>query len=92
MVILNVLLLISALNIENVSDISKPKIDVVSLLLSTVAFGGLIYALSTLAETPFASPAVWAPLLAGIAALGLFIFRQLKMPEACGSHSSDISL
>lgn len=81
MVILNVLLLISALNIENVSDISKPKIDVGSLLLSTVAFGGLIYALSTLAETPFASPAVWAPLLAGVAALGLFIFRQLKMPE-----------
>ncbi|WP_203340223.1 DHA2 family efflux MFS transporter permease subunit [Planococcus beijingensis] len=81
MVILNVLLLISALNIENVSEISKPKIDVGSLLLSTVAFGGLIYALSTLAETPFASPAVWAPLLAGVAALGLFIFRQLKMPE-----------
>jgi len=81
MVILNVLLLISALNIENVSDISRPKIDVGSLLLSTIAFGGIIYSLSTLAETPFANPAVWAPLLAVVAALGLFIFRQLKMPE-----------
>lgn len=81
MVVLNMMLLIGALKIENVSNISKPKIDVGSLLLSTIAFGGIIYSLSTLAETPFTEPNVWAPLLAGVAALGLFIIRQLKMPE-----------
>lgn len=81
MVILNILLLLSALKIENVSDISKPKIDVLSLLLSTIAFGGIIFSLSTLAETSFTEPIVWAPLLAGAAALLLFIIRQLKMPQ-----------
>ena len=81
MVILNTLLMIGALTIENVSDISKPKIDIGSLLLSTIAFGGIIYSLSTLAETPFTEPIVWAPLVAGATALGLFIIRQLNMPQ-----------
>lgn len=81
MVLLNALLLIGALTIENVSDITKPKIDIGSLLLSTIAFGGIIYSLSTLAETPFTEPNVWAPFLAGAIALGLFIIRQLKMPQ-----------
>ncbi|WP_142828612.1 DHA2 family efflux MFS transporter permease subunit [Planococcus soli] len=81
MVALNALLLIGALKTENVSDITKPKIDVVSLLLSTIAFGGIIFSLATLAETPFTEPTVWAPLLAGVIALLLFISRQLKMPQ-----------
>ena len=81
MVMLNILLLLGALKIENVSDISKPKIDVLSLLLSTIAFGGIIFSLSTLAETPFTEPIVWAPLVTGVAALLLFIIRQLKMPQ-----------
>lgn len=81
MVALNVLLLIGALQTENVSDITKPKIDVISLLLSTIAFGGIIFSLATLAETPFTEPAVWSPLLAGVIALLLFINRQLKMPQ-----------
>lgn len=81
MVALNLVLLIGALKMENVSDITKPKIDVGSLLLSTIAFGGIIYSLSTLAETPFAEPIVWIPLLAGAAALLLFIVRQLKMAQ-----------
>ncbi|MGH2316360.1 DHA2 family efflux MFS transporter permease subunit [Planococcus sp. SE5232] len=81
MVVLNLVLMIGALSMENVSDISKPKIDIGSLLLSTIAFGGIIYSLSTLAETPFTEPNVWAPLVIGAAALGLFIIRQLKMSQ-----------
>ena len=53
-------------------EITKPKIDFSSILLSTVGFGGLIFALSTMAEAPFSSPKVWAPLLVGIIALILF--------------------
>lgn len=67
--------------IVNVSEITKPKIDYLSIVLSTVGFGGTIYALSTLAEASFASPEVWGPLAAGLAALGLFIRRQLTLDE-----------
>ena len=80
MVVLNILLLIiGAPNMENVSDISKPKIDVLSLLLSTIAFGGIVYALATLADVSLTDVKVWAPLVAGVLALILFAVRQFKM-------------
>ncbi len=67
--------------ISNVSEITKPKIDFVSILFSTVGFGGLIFALSTMAEEPFSSPKVWGTLVAGIIALILFSARQLTMKQ-----------
>ena len=82
MMVLNILLLvIGAPRMENVSEISKPKIDVLSLLLSTIAFGGIVFALATLAELPLTDVKVWAPLVAGVLALILFTVRQFKMEE-----------
>ncbi|GAB3053752.1 lincomycin efflux MFS transporter Lmr(B) [Virgibacillus ainsalahensis] len=73
--------LYALIKIENVSEITKPKIDISSILLSTIGFGGLIYALSTMAEEPFSSPLVWGPLLVGVVGLILFGARQLTMKE-----------
>jgi MFS transporter, DHA2 family, lincomycin resistance protein len=75
------LIALAIAKIENVSEITKPKIDIGSIVLSTIAFGGLIFALSTMAEDAFSSPKVWVPLLAGIIALGLFVFRQEHMAQ-----------
>ncbi len=80
-IVLNILLLLGSLKVENVSIISKPTIDVASLLLSTLAFGGLIFSLATLAETPFTNLLVWGPLVTGIIALLLFVLRQLNMTQ-----------
>lgn len=76
-----VLTLFAAGKIVNVSQITKPKIDVLSIILSTIGFGGLIYALATMAEEPISSPQVWAPLLIGIIALISFGVRQMKMDK-----------
>ncbi|WP_047984635.1 DHA2 family efflux MFS transporter permease subunit [Ornithinibacillus californiensis] len=67
--------------ITNVSEITKPKIDVLSILLSSIGFGGIIYAFSTLAERSFSEPIVWSPLLVGVIALLLFGVRQFKMEQ-----------
>ncbi|HEY2419999.1 MAG TPA: DHA2 family efflux MFS transporter permease subunit [Neobacillus sp.] len=75
------LTLFAAAKITNVSEITKPKIDSLSILLSTIGFGGLIFALATMAEAAFSSPKVWAPLLVGIIALVLFGVRQMKMAQ-----------
>jgi MFS transporter, DHA2 family, lincomycin resistance protein len=75
------LTLVAVVKISNVSEITKPKIDLSSILLSTIGFGGLIYALSTMAEEAFSSPKVWAPLLAGVIALIVFCIRQMKMAQ-----------
>ncbi|WP_010097172.1 DHA2 family efflux MFS transporter permease subunit [Ornithinibacillus scapharcae] len=80
--VLYVFLVIGAIMvISNVSENTKPKIDILSILLSTIGFGGIIYAFSTMAEESITATIVWAPLLAGIVALILFGVRQFKMEE-----------
>lgn len=77
-----VLLTLAAVaKIVNVGEITKPKIDVLSIVLSTVGFGGLIYGLASMAGVPFSSPIVWGPLLVGIIALVLFGIRQNTMDK-----------
>jgi MFS transporter, DHA2 family, lincomycin resistance protein len=76
-----ILIALATFIMTNVSEITKPKIDSVSILLSTIGFGGLIFALSTMAEIPFTSAKVWGPLAVGVAALVLFVVRQLKMAQ-----------
>lgn len=79
-IVLNLLLFIfGAPKMENVSELSRPKIDILSLIYSTIGFGGVVFALATLAESSITEWIVWLPLLIGIAALVLFITRQFKM-------------
>lgn len=65
---------------QNVTTPRRSAIDVVSVILSAFAFGGIIYGLSQLGEasTGSAVPA-WLPLVVGVAALGLFVARQLVL-------------
>mgnify|MGYP003481887939 FL=1 len=80
MIVLNLLLLIfGAPKMDNISDLSRPKIDILSLVFSTVGFGGIVYALATLAEASISEAKVWLPLVVGVIALILFITRQFKM-------------
>nr|WP_029055017.1 MDR family MFS transporter [Sporosarcina ureae] len=67
--------------IDNVSQITKPTIDVISIVLSTVGFGGVIYSLSTMAEKSLTSAYVYLPLVVGFVSLLLFAVRQFKMKQ-----------
>lgn len=67
--------------ISNVSEITKPKIDLASIALSTAGFGGLVFALSALAEQSITAPVVFIPLIIGIIALIAFGGRQLSMDQ-----------
>ncbi|MEB6612736.1 DHA2 family efflux MFS transporter permease subunit [Staphylococcus pasteuri] len=81
--VLYVVILIIAINkVENVSEITKPKIDILSIILSTIGFSGIIFGLNMMAEQPFMNIVVWGPLLIGILALIVFVRRQftLKSP------------
>ncbi|MGC9615042.1 MFS transporter [Staphylococcus pasteuri] len=81
--VLYVVILIIAINkVENVSEITKPKIDILSIILSTIGFSGIIFGLNMMVEQPFMNIVVWGPLLIGILALIVFVRRQftLKSP------------
>lgn len=69
---------------QNVSKRTKPRIDLISLLLSTLGFGGIVFGLSKASDSKsggWSSPIVIASLIIGIAALILFVIRQLKMKK-----------
>ncbi|WP_090633176.1 DHA2 family efflux MFS transporter permease subunit [Neobacillus massiliamazoniensis] len=61
----------------NVSDTSKPKLDMIGIILSTVGFGGLLYGFSTAGDKGWGSAEVLTFLVGGVIFLILFIWRQL---------------
>jgi DHA2 family lincomycin resistance protein-like MFS transporter len=70
--------------IQNVSTPRYAPLDLVSVVLSALAFGGLIYGLSSFGESAAHSgeapmiPA-WAPVLVGVVAMAVFVHRQLGL-------------
>lgn len=74
--------------LRNVTDVTKPKVDILSILLSTVAFGGIVFGFSSLGESfmsehgkGWGEPKVYLTIAAGAIALVLFVWRQLKMRQ-----------
>nr|WP_238546067.1 MDR family MFS transporter [Tumebacillus flagellatus] len=68
---------------ENVTDVTKPRIDLLSVVLSTVGFGGVVFGFSKAGEgtSAWSSTVVIASLVIGLAALVLFTIRQLSMRD-----------
>lgn len=68
---------------QNVSNITKPKIDLLSIILSTIGFGGIVFGFSSAGEGSggWTSPKVIASLIVGVAALILFGWHQLRMKQ-----------
>src|SRR5699024_5605201 len=65
----------------NVSEPTKPKIDWISIIFSTIGFGATIYGFSSVGESEagFTSPDVLSFLVVGVLGITLFVFRQFKL-------------
>jgi drug resistance transporter, EmrB/QacA subfamily len=63
--------------LTNVSERSNPKIDVISVILSTVGFGAMLYGFSRAASAGWESAEVLLSIIGGLIALVLFVWRQL---------------
>ena len=57
------------------------RLDTVSLMLSTLGFGGLLLAFSDASSFAFTSPFIWGPLVLGILFLVLFVRRQNRVDD-----------
>ncbi|GAA1864713.1 MDR family MFS transporter [Brevibacterium marinum] len=67
--------------LKNVTERTFPKLDVLSIILSTFGFGGLLYGFGTAGDAGWLSPEVIVPLAIGAVSLVIFIFRQLKLEQ-----------
>ncbi|WP_020006797.1 MDR family MFS transporter [Salinicoccus albus] len=67
--------------LKNITEKTDPKLDVLSIILSTFGFGGLLYGFSIAGSAGWLSPTVLLPLLIGGVSLYLFIKRQFKLEQ-----------
>lgn len=67
----------------NVGEVTKPKIDILSIVFSSVGFGAIIYGFSSAGESKegFLSPSVYMTIIIGIVSIVLFSMRQLKLKD-----------
>ncbi|HBC4765000.1 TPA: DHA2 family efflux MFS transporter permease subunit [Staphylococcus aureus] len=67
------------LSLPNITELSKPNLDKLSIILSTVSFGGLLFGFSTAGNLGWSHPMVYITIIVAIVILTIFIFRQLKL-------------
>ena len=67
----------------NITEITKPKIDWISLVYSTIGLGATIYGFSHAGESAdgFMTPSVFIPIIIGLIGILLFVLRQFKLDE-----------
>lgn len=63
--------------LPNVNNLTKPKIDIFSILLSTIGFGGLVTAVSMASNYGWGSATVLITLVVSLLVLAAYIYRQL---------------
>ena len=67
--------------LRNVTELKNPKVDVTSIILSTLGFGGILYGFSVAGDTGWLSWQVLLTVIGGGLILYFFITRQLKLKE-----------
>ncbi len=68
---------------QNVSTITKPKVDIFSIFLSTIGFGGIVFGFSSAGtgSGSWGQPIVIISMILGVIALVVFSFRQFKLEK-----------
>ncbi len=74
-----IVILLAHIYLKNVSEKEFPKIDMSSVILSTIGFGALLYGFSRAGSAGWESAEVIATIAAGGISLILFTWRQLAM-------------
>ncbi|MEI4770273.1 DHA2 family efflux MFS transporter permease subunit [Psychrobacillus sp. FJAT-51614] len=72
-------LIIGLSYLPNVNEVRKVSIDVLSVVLSTIGFGGIVYGFSVSGESGWTSSTVLGSIIVGVLAIILFCVRQMKM-------------
>jgi DHA2 family lincomycin resistance protein-like MFS transporter len=79
--IIIIAMILGSIYLVNVSTVTKPKIDFISIILSTIGFGGFIYGISGLSEQGGNIKIVALIFIIGIISLILFGIRQISLKE-----------
>ncbi|MBD8067860.1 MDR family MFS transporter [Bacillus sp. PS06] len=67
--------------LRNVTEVTKPKLDVLSIIFSSLGFGGLLYGFTSAGNFGWLNPITILTIGTGVLSLILFITRQLKLKQ-----------
>ncbi|WP_168119579.1 DHA2 family efflux MFS transporter permease subunit [Paenibacillus sp. HB172176] len=67
--------------LKNVTDLTKPKVSILSILLSSIGFGGVVYGFSRAGEHSWSDPTVIWCIVIGVVTLILFVIYQFMLKE-----------
>ncbi len=70
---------IAYFTVKNVTKLSHPRIDIISIILSSLGFGGLLFGFSSAGEDGWSSTKVLVTIIGGAVILAIFIWRQLRL-------------
>lgn len=74
-------LIYAFIKLRNITPNRDVKLNVLSLVLSSIGFGGVLYGFSAAGDKGWGNPLVYGTILIGVTSLILFVVRQLKMEE-----------
>ncbi|HLS07518.1 DHA2 family efflux MFS transporter permease subunit [Lentibacillus sp.] len=73
------ILLLVFLFMRNITEQRKTEIDVLSILLSIIGFGGMLYGFNKIEGSGLTDAGTLSSLIGGALAIGLFVLRQLRL-------------
>ncbi|EQB34989.1 hypothetical protein M948_17930 [Virgibacillus sp. CM-4] len=66
---------------KNITKRTFPKVDILSIIFSTLGFGGILHGFSSAGNIGWSDRVVIISLLVGFISLGIFITRQFKLAQ-----------
>lgn len=72
-------IIVASFVLKNVTELQKPKLDILSIILSSFGFGGLLYGFTSAGNNGWLASMTILSLLVGAVGLIAFILRQLKL-------------
>lgn len=73
--------LFAVTSLKNIAEVSRPKVDFLSIILSTLGFGSLVLGVSLASDQGWGSATVIGALIVGILILAWYTHRQLTVDK-----------
>lgn len=74
-------LALAIFKLKNITPNRNVQLDILSLILSSAGFGGVLYGFSTAGDKGWGEPLVYGTIIIGFVSLTVFIIRQIRMDE-----------
>lgn len=74
-------ILLALIILRDITEIKKSKLEIISLIFSTLGFGGLLIGVSNLGTYGIYNYITYLPIILGLISLILFTIRQFKVDE-----------